>query len=194
MQAMLSHSPTVLHDYPPAEKPDRLPLRQGWRTTGDEPAAFEQQPQAAWLFGAPRFAVTTEGREGEVRAINEKVLKEARGRIQQAHANAVLFEPPAVCTWVDEGRGVEMEPLMSIRLNARRVHHQMLVDELRSRDARLQEVELQKHHAVIRGEAPLAAILGLEDAVMEATGDTTLVVIWLARYQPVGAWNGQGGG
>lgn len=194
MHASLQGSslPVVLHDHPPVDKPDRLPLRQGWSTAGDEPAAGVQPETSPGLPRAPRYRVRTEGGAGIIHAVNERALRDARRAVRSAHRQPVAFEPPTVHRYRDTERQLELEPLMFVRVNARRAHLTVLVDDLRRRGARLQEVELQQQRVVIRAEARLASILGLEAAIHEATDNTAQVATWLVRYEAVGSWHHEG--
>lgn len=183
------NSPTpVLHDRLPMDKPDRLPLRQGWRPPAGERAKSVPPSFPASLSKASRYQVSADACMGEIHAVNERALKEARRAVQDAHCSPVTFDAPTVYRYVDRVRGLEMEPLMFVRVNARRSHLSWLVDDLRRRDARLQEIELQKQRVIARAEARLASILGLEQAILEFTDNTAQVSTWLVRYEPLGGW------
>src|SRR5690606_34266906 len=77
--------PVVLHDHPPVDKPDRLPLRQGWSTADGAPAAGVQPESAPGLPRAPRYRVRTEGGTGIIHAVNERALRDARRAVRGAH-------------------------------------------------------------------------------------------------------------
>lgn len=191
MHAQTLHSPaTVLHDYPPVDKPDRLPLRQRWHTTGGEAARCEQATDAGRHARPPRFRILVDRpRGGQLRALNENALAQARDLVRQGQRGEVVFDEPAVHTYVDEVLQAQMEPLMFIRLNAPRSRWAPLVEELRQRRAKLHEVELQPQVAVVRAEAPLRRLLGFEHAIA-GLGEVPpiQVAVWLLRYEPVGGW------
>lgn len=184
----------ALHDYPPVDKPDRFPLRQRWQTTGGERATAASAADCADPARQPRFRVIADGPfRGEVRALDERALGQARALVRDAHRQQVVFDEPAVHTYVDANLQLEMEPLMFVRLNAPRGRCAAIVDELRRRNARLQDVELQNAVAVVRAEAPLERLLGFEHAIAEPAHPAVHVAIWLLRYEPVGGWNAVAG-
>ena len=191
MHAQKRHAPAAaLHDYPPVDKPDRLPLRQRWQATGGERARFEQAPDPGRPARPPRFRVLVDGPGGgQLRALNETALAQARDAVRRCQHGDVVFDEPAVHTYVDEVLQVEMEPLMFIRLNAPRSRWAPLVEELGRRRARLHEVELQPQVAVVRAEAPLRRLLGFERAIAALAEPPPIqAAVWLLRYEPVGGW------
>lgn len=191
MHAQTRHAPAAaLHDYPPVDKPDRLPLRQRWHTTGGEGVRFQDATDASKPARPPRFRVLVDGScGGQLRALNETALAQARDLVRRYQRGHVVFDEPAVHTYVDEVLQVEMEPLMFIRINAPRTRWSPLVQELRGRRAKLHEVELQPQVAVLRAEAPLRRLLGLERAITEL-GEVPPIqaFVWLLRYEPSAGW------
>jgi hypothetical protein len=180
----------VLHDYPPLDKPDRLPLRQRWKTTGGEQATVPRTGDCTDPARQPRFRIIADGAfGGEVRALNELALGQARAAVRDAHLQQVVFEDPTVHTYVDANLQLAMEPLMFVRLNAPRSRCEAIVEELRRRRARLHDVELHNAVAVVRAEAPLERLLGFEPAIAEPAQPAVQVAIWPLRYEPVGGWN-----
>lgn len=166
--------------------PDRLPLRQGWKLLGDGTPKL-----ALASLGDPRgvgarftiLAQGAQGAQGELRARNERALRDAREVLRNAHRGAVRFTPPRAHTWFDPVQRVTMEPLMFVKVNARREHLAGVLEELRARDARMEDVELQGREAVVRTEARLAALLGFEEAVLALSERSAHVFTWLLRYE-----------
>lgn len=77
------------------------------------------------------------------------------------------------------------EPIMHVRVVARRDHADAVVRELRRRDARIVEQCLRDRVAIVRAEAPLAVLLGLPALLDVMTGGNAAVAIRLLRYAPL---------
>jgi hypothetical protein len=164
----------------------RLPLRQRWQlvTDGVAPLHLQLTPCA----DAPRlkFAVITNDlRHGEIWALNERALSDGRRVIQTAHQGEVRFDAPHVHAHVDPRLRVPMEPLMFVKVNARREHMDAVLTQLRSRGARMQDVELEAGRVIVRAEALLRALIGFDAAVREIGAGSAQVFSWLVRYQAV---------
>jgi hypothetical protein len=156
----------------------RLPLRQSWQW----PAAGQPPPASLPLSSRlPRYELSLADDGGEIRALDEKALEQARQVVTSTFGPALDFGTPRVHAYTEQG--VLLEPLMFVKVNARRAHLQWLVDELRGRGARMQEVELQRQRVIVRAEAWLAALLGFEQAVLAATTHSAQVSTWLVRYE-----------
>lgn len=157
----------------------RLPLRQRWQLTCAGTAMQMgpgwRQPQRA----RAKFILVAQGQEGEIRALNERALGDARLVVERAHDGRVRFMPAQVHTYVDPLQRVPMEPLMFVKASAPREHLDTMLQELRARRARMHEVELQGPRAVLRAEIRLRGLLGFGDAVPSAQ-----VYSWLVRYEP----------
>jgi len=156
---------------------------------GSEGARCEQVAELSKPARPPRFHVSVDSpRGGLLRALNERALAQARELVRQGQLGEVVFEEPTVHTYVDEVLQVQMEPLMFVRVNAPCSRWVPIVDELRRRRAKLHEVELQPHVAVLRAEAPLRRLLGFERAIIERGEAPIQAAIWLLRYQPTDGW------
>lgn len=172
----------VLEDYPPLDKPTRLPLRQGWRTAG----VLRELPDLARLSDPRRFLVLAQPDRGEIRAACEHTL--AQGRAALAHAvepGALLaFDAVRAHRYLDARSGREMEALMFVRVEAPRARWEPLARDLRARGARLHEVEMQAHCVVLRAQLLLGRLLGF---ACHAKAAGARVATWLVRYEPVGS-------
>lgn len=196
MHAQTRHAPAAaLHEYPPVDKRHRLPLRQRWQTASGERARFQQAAEKANSARPPRFRVLMDGPcGGELQALNETAMAQARDLVLRYQHGDVVFGDLAVHTYVDEVLKVQMEPLMFIRINAPRTRWAPLVAELRGRRAKLHEVELQPQVAVLRAEAPLRRLLGMERAITELSEAPPIqAFVWLLRYEPSGGWDAMNG-
>ena len=157
----------------------RLPLRQRWQLTCPGTAT---QMGPAWREprrALAKFILVAQGQEGEIRAVNERALADARQLVERAHHGRVRFLPAQVHTYVDPLQRVPMEPLMFVKTSAPREHLDAALRELRARGARMHEVELQGRGVLLRAEVRLRDLLGLQDAVPSAQ-----VFSWLVRYEP----------
>ena len=172
----------VLDDLPPVDKPTHLPLRQRWRAALPLP----QPPEPGPLSCARRFIVLVEPGGGEIRAACERTLAQGRAALAQAMpaGTALAFGEAEAHRFVDAISGMPMEPLMFVRVDAPLARWQPLAQDLRSRGARLQEVELQRQRTVLRAQAWLGPLLGFSEAAAGATDGDVHVSMWLARYEP----------
>lgn len=159
-----------------------LPVRQRWRAALPLP----QPPESGPLACARRFIVLAEPGGGEIRAACERTLAQGRAALAGAMppGTALAFGEAEAHRFVDAHSGLPMEPLMFVRVDAPLAHWQPLAQDLRSRGARLQEVELQARRSVLRAQAELGRLLGFSDAAAAATDGDVHVSMWLARYQP----------
>jgi hypothetical protein len=157
----------------------RLPLRQQWQVLSGA-ARPPHLLEAAGKEGS--FAILAQGGAGEIRALHERALVQGRDAVRHAHRGAVRFAQPVVHTYVDPVRGLSLQPLMFVKVNARREHLEPVMRMLRSRAARVQDVELQGQRAIVRAEIQLASLLGFEDAVLSLTARSAQVFTWLVRY------------
>ena len=164
----------------------RLPLRQQWLlASGNEmplPPGCEREAVRERL----KIAVLSRGSQGEIWALNERALSQGRQAVTAAHPGEVRFGEPRVHAYFDPQRQLTLEPLMFVKVHARREHLEPVLRELRSR-GRMQEVELQSRRVVFRAQARLAALLGFEDAVRAISVDSAQVFSWLIRYEATAA-------
>lgn len=123
---------------------------------------------------------------GEIRAACERTLAQGRAALAGAlpAGTPLAFGEPEAHRFVDAHSGLPMEPLMFVRVDAPLARWQPLAQDLRSRGARLQEVELQARRAVLRAQVPLGRLLGFSDAAAAATDGEVHVSMGLARYEP----------
>jgi len=174
---------SLLDDHPPVDKPTRLPLRQRWRAALPLP----QPPEPGGLSCARRFIVLVEPGGGEIRAACERTLAQGREALAAAmpRGTALAFGAAEAHRYRDERSGVTLAPLMFVRVDTPHARWQRLEQDLRSRGARLQEVELQARRTVLRAQAALERLLGFSEAAAAATGGGAHVSMWLARYEPL---------
>jgi hypothetical protein len=171
---------SVLDDMPPVDKPTHLPLRQRWRSALPLP-----RPPEPELSCARRFIVLVEPGGGEIRAACERTLALGRSALVAAlpPGTPLAFGEPEAHRYVDPLSGSPMEPLMFVRVDAPLARWELLAQDLCSRGARLQEVELQARRSVLRAQAALGRLLGFSDAAAATAGEVH-VSMWLVRYEP----------
>ena len=87
---------------------------------------------------------------------------------------------------IKQGEPVQ-QPVMNVRVRARREHTGAVLQELARRGVRIAEQSLHLRELTIRGTAPLVDLMGLPRVLTEITGGTATHWIWLAHYVPVEA-------
>lgn len=167
-----------------SDKMNLLPLRQSLHPDEEAKHLFATPGVVDWLSKPEKYLITVEAGEGTIHAASESALREARDLLRQVHGGRIALGGTSVHTFVDAS-GARVEPVMFTRVSAGRDHAMPLLEILKDRGADVQEVELQWDRSVIRAEAPLARLIGSEEAVQELTAGQAHVVSWLARYVPV---------
>ena len=161
-----------------------LPLRQSLHPDEEARHLFAVPGVVDWLSKPEKYLITVDGDEGTIHAASESALREARELVRQVHGGRICLGETSVHTFVD-ATGARVEPVMFTRVSAGRDHAVPLLDILKDRGADVQEVELQRDRSVIRAEAPLARLIGSEEAVQQLTAGRAHFVSWLTRYAPV---------
>jgi hypothetical protein len=169
------------------DKLDLLPLRQAVTPAGDAASAFATRGLLDWLSKPDRFQIISHGHGGQILAIGELALTEAQQLLRQAYGALVGFGEPTVHTYVDPQAGCLMVPVMFLRVEAPRAHATELLRIVEGRAARVQEVDVQKHRVVLRAELRLSRLIGLERAIVDATGGSAHILCWLLRYEAAGS-------
>jgi hypothetical protein len=167
---------------PTRDPHDLLPLRQVVRPSGEAAPAFARQSLLDGLSRPVRFRINRYGEGGQIRAVSEQALSEARAVLRQAYGDLVSFGAPTVHTYEDPQREILMEPLMFMRIDAPKSQRRQLLELLEERGAELQEVDQQRHRVVVRAEIRLARLLGLENEILELGDGSAHVLCWLLRY------------
>ena len=115
-------------------------------------------------------------------AAHEDALSDCVRTLEEIYADRLEVREPAVR--LIPGEPVQ-QPVMNVRVRARRDHAGAVLRELRSRDVSITEQSLQSRELTIRGTAPLADLIGLPRALSEITEGTATHWIWLSHYVPV---------
>ncbi len=108
--------------------------------------------------------------------------------LQQAYGQAVAIGAPHVRLQRDSD-GIK-EPVMNVRVDVPAADAPGVIDDLRRRDALLQEVDERFRRAVIRAQAALGHMLGYRRALAMMTDDTVALWMWLSHYAAVRNGNG----
>jgi hypothetical protein len=115
-------------------------------------------------------------------AAHEAALQEPRRILRDLYGDFVEMRPPRVRYVAGEPT---QEPVMHVRITARREHAAALLSELRRRGARILEECVRSRMFIVRAEAPLARLLGLPARIDDVTDGHAVHSIRLVRYEPV---------
>jgi translation elongation factor EF-G len=115
-------------------------------------------------------------------AANEDAVAASVRMLEETYAGRVEVRRPVVRLM--RGEPVQ-QPVMYVSVTARREHAGIVVQKLRARGVLIAEEILRPREVVIRGEAPLACLLGLPAELAQATGNSSSHVIRLTHYAPV---------
>jgi hypothetical protein len=141
---------------------DLLPLRQMVSAAGDAQIVLARQGLLDWLAKPDKYRIVRHGDGGQILAVSELALAEARSVLRQAYGPLVTFGIPTVHTYVDTQSETLMVPVTFLRIDAPRSHAQQLRGLLADRGAEIKEMDLQRQRVVIRAEMELARSLGLQ--------------------------------
>ncbi len=115
-------------------------------------------------------------------AANEDALEAPRRVLHDLYGEFLELRHPKVRYMPGEPR---LEPIMHVRIAARREHADAILQELRARRARILEDIVRPRDFVVRAEAPLAVLLGLPALLDVITGGHAAHAIRLLRYAPL---------
>jgi translation elongation factor EF-G len=120
-------------------------------------------------------------------AANEEAIEESARILDEAYDGKVQVRAPVVR--LIPGEPVQ-QPVMYVGVTARREHAGVVVQKLRDRGVAILEETLRRREVAVRGEAPLADVLGLPAELAQATGGSASHVIRLTHYAPLPAQPG----
>jgi hypothetical protein len=115
-------------------------------------------------------------------AAHEEALEHPKKILQHAYGDFVELRGPKVRYMPGEPAH---EPIMHVRISARRSHSLAVLWELHRRNARILEECCRGNAFIVRAEAPLASLLGLPARLDEITEGLATHSIRLTRYAPV---------
>jgi len=113
-------------------------------------------------------------------AANEDALEEPRRILREMYGDFVEVRDPRVRYMPGPH-----EPIMHVRITAKRDNAPAILRELRNRGARLLEECTRNRVYIVRAEARLATLLGLPARLDEITEGLAMHSIRLIRYAPV---------
>lgn len=126
-----------------------------------------------------RFQPTTRGLA--MFAAHEDALERPVAVLEQRYGDAVDILPPRVrCL---PGHPLQ-QPVMALRVVVRRDHSLAVLQELRQRDARIEEQIQRGRTFVFRARAPLRNLLGLGERLAALTDGTAQHAMTLSHYAP----------
>ncbi|MEO5694749.1 MAG: hypothetical protein ABIQ72_16575 [Usitatibacter sp.] len=125
-------------------------------------------------------------------AANEEALFQPARVLRDVYGDVVELRRPRIRYM----RGEPMlEPVMHVRITARREYAGRVLAELRVRDVRVIEECHRSRIYIVRAESPLVAVLGLPARLDTITGGSADCAIRLIRYAPVPSYpDGDGPG
>lgn len=115
-------------------------------------------------------------------AAHEEALEQPKRILQHAYGDFVELRGPKVRYMPGEPAH---EPIMHVRVSARRRDSLGVLWELHRRQARILEECVRGNAFIVRAEAPLASLLGLPARLDEITEGLATHSIRLIRYAPV---------
>ena len=130
-----------------------------------EDVRYEPTPRGLALYGA-----------------HEESLSRPATVLAERYGPAVQLRAPRICYL--PGRPLQ-EPVMALKATVRREHLPVLLQELRRREARIDEECLRRWAFIVRARAPLARLLGLGARLASLTDGTAALAMKLSHYAPV---------
>lgn len=115
-------------------------------------------------------------------------LVEPRRVLRQAFGDSVQFAAPAARLLY---RGGWQQPIMGFRVRADRADTRQIQSGLESRAAKIFDVEERGHSSVIRGQAPLARLIGYPGALQRLTDGSAHAIFWLSHYEPLWSYSSE---
>jgi elongation factor G-like protein len=115
-------------------------------------------------------------------AANEDALVMPTGVLRELYGDTVQVRRPAVRYLAGEPL---QEPVMQVSVRVRREHAAVILEELRLRAVELAEECVRDRAFLVRGEAPMARLIGLPARLHAVTGGSAVHSIRLVRYAPV---------
>jgi elongation factor G-like protein len=115
-------------------------------------------------------------------AANETALAQPVRILEELYGGEVEVRRPSVR--LIEGEPVQ-EPVMHVRVRARVGYVMAVVQALRFRGVRILEECIRTREAIVRGEAPLASLMGLPAELDRLTDGSAVHWIRLTHYAPV---------
>lgn len=103
--------------------------------------------------------------------------------LTQIYGEEIRLSKPRI-RMVRDTDGVK-EPVMNIRVSAPVSVKDRVLDDLSKRQSSIQEVDQQPESVVIRGQAPLRALLGYRQVLAGMTANTANLWVWLSHYARV---------
>jgi translation elongation factor EF-G len=134
-----------------------------------------------------RFAILRQGRQGQILALNERALGEARSAVRRSHWGEVAFAEPGVRTRLDPGGRRALEPIMRVKVSALREHLDAVRQVLGARGARMLRAQRQGRYVCVQSEARLASLLGFEEEIRCVSAGSAQVACRLECYRAADA-------
>lgn len=118
----------------------------------------------------------------------EADLAEPRRLLRDAFGADVRFSTPGVRLLYADGW---QQPIMGFRVVAAPADVRPIEACLARRAAEISDVEVRPDSGVIRGQAPLATLLGYPRALRRLSGGTAHATLWLCHYRPLWSYSSE---
>ena len=115
-------------------------------------------------------------------AANEDALENPIRILEEIYPGRVEIRRPVVRLLPGDPA---QQPMMYVRVRTRREHADAVRQNLRFRGVKIIEEAFRRREVVVRGEAPLANLMGLPTELVELTEGTASHLIRLTHYAPV---------
>jgi predicted membrane GTPase involved in stress response len=131
-----------------------------------EDVVYEATPQGLRILAGDECAL----------AAPAEILRQVYGEQLRLGAPRVRF----VCE-----AGAMCEPVMNLRVSVPAAADGPVVDDLRAREAVVQEIDRQRSRTIVRAQAPLRRLLGYHQSLGTLANNTAEAWTWLSHYAPV---------
>lgn len=116
----------------------------------------------------------------------EDELDEPRRVLRDAFGSGVRFGAPSVRLRYADGW---QQPIMGFRVAAAAADLPRIENGLAQRAAEIADIERRDGGAVIRGQAPLASLLGYPRALRRLSAGNAHATFWLSHYEPLWSYS-----
>ena len=158
-----------------------MPIVQRLRYLGGPVPLRFAEDAAAWIAHDDEVGVRRAHRGLELRAVNEDALSRAASVLRQVYGDDIDLMPPQV--HYREGAQL-LEPIMHFRIDCAPDHRGRIKRLLAARGAPILTEEAQDTSFVLRGTAPLAALLGVGAQLDACAAERVSFWSWLSHYAP----------
>lgn len=118
----------------------------------------------------------------------EDELDDPRRVLRDAFGSGVRFGAPSVRLRYADGW---QQPIMGFRVAATAADLPRIESGLAQRGAKIADIERRNDDAVVRGQAPLARLLGYPRALRRLSAGRAHATFWLSHYEPLWSYSSE---